>query len=84
MSNVDTAYIGSEGIARLLHYFRTVFHQLVNNPNKLLDQIDVISSYDLAHRAIINKTVPAMVDKTLHQLVYEWCVVQPQSPAVGA
>lgn len=69
---------------RLISQFGGVVHQILNNPDITIDDIEVISSEDLQKLVEWNQDIPVATNETLHDLVLVHSLESPYTEAVCA
>ncbi|UPK92404.1 hypothetical protein LCI18_003339 [Fusarium solani-melongenae] len=82
----DSRIIQENTVKSLLERLVSVIHQLnsADNMAGVLSDIDVVTSADLEQIWQWNKTVPATIDRNIHDMILERALSQPDRPAVHA
>ncbi|KAL2679311.1 Nonribosomal peptide synthetase 30 [[Neocosmospora] mangrovei] len=82
----DSRIIQANAVKSLLERLVFVIHQLSGTENmaRVLSDIDVVTPVDLDRIWQWNKTVPAAIDRNVHDMILERALSQPDRPAVHA
>ena len=83
-AEIDDNVLEPEQVDNMLRQFDHVLNQIYNYPNRRLAEIEVISPQDIVKLRSWNATMPALVNRTLHELFKERCDANPRAPAVSA
>ncbi|PHH75881.1 hypothetical protein CDD80_1997 [Ophiocordyceps camponoti-rufipedis] len=83
-ASFDSRVIDTWMMPRLQQRFEFVLRQLVVSPDKTLAEVAVITPQDIDEIWSWNATVPAPVERCVHDIVEDWVRSQPTAPAVSA
>lgn len=83
----DVQIISSWRVQRLIYQLHWVLRQLsgvTKNDTRILSEVELFSPEDEQEIMRWNKQVPQCIDKCIHDLVREKCLLRPNAPAVCA
>lgn len=61
-----------------------VFQQIIQDQDRSLADLQLITPSDWSRLAETNATVPSNVDRLIHELVFETCKIYPEKTAIDA
>ncbi|KAE8155605.1 acetyl-CoA synthetase-like protein [Aspergillus tamarii] len=80
----DPQVIGAADLQRILYQLVHVTQEICRHPDKPIHEVGRLSPEDRLQLQQWNATVPARVERCVHDLIVEQCRAQPDAPAVCA
>ncbi|KJZ75426.1 hypothetical protein HIM_05122 [Hirsutella minnesotensis 3608] len=80
----DAAVVPKAQMRRILQVFGNILKQTVLSPDKLVGDIDSISTNDLQQIQRWNSSVPPAVPRCIDDMIHDHCASQPEATAIDA
>ncbi|GLB06627.1 nonribosomal peptide synthase [Aspergillus tubingensis] len=80
----DPLMVTDVHMKRLIHQLEHIYQQIQQTPNARLEDVESISTCDMAELWKWNGQPPALVEQCAHELIYQRTLAQPKAPAVCA
>ncbi|OAA58180.1 Amino acid adenylation [Cordyceps fumosorosea ARSEF 2679] len=80
----DATVVPKAQMRRILQVFGNVLKQTVLSPDKLVGDMDSISTDDLQQIECWNSSAPPAVPRCIHDMIHDHCVAQPEASAIDA
>ncbi|KAH8203786.1 hypothetical protein TruAng_002079 [Truncatella angustata] len=80
----DQRLMSEAQMRRLLHQLKTAIHELNNEPEEFVGNIDIVSSEDMAEMAVMNESMPDDIHECTHDVIHRTALERSDSMAVNA
>ncbi|KAK6086190.1 non-ribosomal peptide synthetase protein [Seiridium cupressi] len=80
----DQRLVAEAQMRRLLHQLKAAIHQLNEEPEEIVSNIDIVSSEDMAEMAEMNANMPDDIHECTHDIIHRTALQRSDAMAVNA